>query len=442
MKRILLTISLSLLLASCVFTNRSNSNSASEPQPVPHLRASIEGGCFLHITVADTQNYHIVAFTMNDLVTFSKRIKLFDTIYIQGEFEKSEGVDHYLKAYSIAQNKGNIKVDISVDGVKDTTLNMPILPYDRTLVMGTASPAARLHSSVKEENLESEIRKWAYRTLKNNVGDSTITNIATYSRALQRPDTFELIVDGPIPKYKNLSSVSFRVTSSLKSDHYYLMACQNDDDLDKMIEYYISNKFEGAANSISGSLKCHSLKDQEGLMCVFLVGINNDWSNTCIPCGAICIDRSSPKFESLTSIFGTTDSGATRSEYAGSISFDKRKIKISSDSIPDHSGHWYVDTGQFEGWSPYRVPYTISWSGDVEKISIYTGNGGKQTISVRDKRSPYHTTISTYLHMGDNYIKVEAVDQAGNISQNEVYVSIARIKDDTPQINNDINIWN
>ena len=303
-----MTISLLFLLASCVFNNRNNSNSTSEPQPAPNLRASIEGGFLLQITVADTQNYHSVAFTLNDLVTFSKRIKLFDTIYIQGEFEKAEGVDHYLKAYSIAQNKGNIKIDISIDGVRDTTLNMPVLPYNRTLVVGTASPSARLQSGVKEENLESEIRKWAYRTLKNNVGDSTITNIATYSRALQRPEITELVVNETIPIYKSLSGIVFNVSADLKADNYYLFACKNDDDLDYMIEHYISENFDKAAKSLSGGLKCHKLKAEEGLLCLFLVGINNDWSNTCVPCGALVFDNSVPEYGRLTAVIGTTDS--------------------------------------------------------------------------------------------------------------------------------------
>ena len=337
-------------------------------------------------------------------------------------------------AYTLAINGGNFPVRVSIPDYLDTTLIIHHNANNNSQLRARIvdNSCAQLVGIFDEENVDSEIRKWLYRKQQKNLGDSLITMMRLYAKDLLASELFseEYTVIDKIPVYKSLSDVRVRVESNLEADYYYLFCCQEEEELDYLIETFISQKFDKAATTLDSELECYRKKGVNGNLCVFLVGINEDWSSTSIPCGVICLDNIAPKYKTL-------ESDNSKKEF----NFTNRSIQVTLSSTPRITGMWSVGYGQFEGWNPYSVPYDIHWVGDVEKVVIITGRGTSTTVDLRGKTTPVHQTISTYLSTGDNYIPMRAFDARGNISEEDLYIEIVRIKNDNPVINNDINIW-
>ena len=112
------------------------------------------------------------------------------------------------------------------------------------------------------------------------------------------------------------------------------------------------------------------------------------------------------------------------------------------------TGSLIIFTNQFRG---NDAQFEILWKGDIKEITVtrevrrnYSWNKpGSKTILLTDKKSPLHFTYNLDLGIGDNYIPIEVMDLAGNISTYSLHIPMVSVEQDKSDINvdNDINIW-
>ena len=298
--------------------------------------------------------------------------------------------------------------------------------------MITSGLCAKTTSNFEAVDVESDIIKWLYRNHLNNIGDSTINDIRMYLKELNRTSYHEYTTNQTIPVVRSLKDLQYKISSDLVADHYYLFACSSERDLEDFVEEMVSLKFEESVSSLTQSLSCFRNPSTSGLVCIFLVGINNDWSFQSIPAGLISIDNIKPTFGGHnTTIYND------KSE----IVFENRQIKVTSKSdIPTVSGSIGIKYGKFEGYGyMLNVPFTFTFDGDIKKVRIHQTKNQTEEIDLSDKLSPYHVSVSVGLNTGDNYIPIDAIDARGNISTYDLKIPTERIKKD-PVI--ETNIYN
>lgn len=385
---------------------------------------------------ADSTKTHNVNISVGQLASFTKTMKGGEEFNIMDSLKLNESA-HYELAYALAQNNGLMDVHLSIPSTVDTEIQCQFKYNEMWEHKGeiTSGKFAKIVNTFDSENIDTELRRWVYKNKKTNIGDTLFNTMRLYLRELSVEANSRYIVKGNIPSFQssNLEN-TYKVSSDMIADNYFLFAGNDDSDLDYFIEEMIADNLSYAEKSLESPLKCSYLRNPWGTQCIFLVGINNDWSSQVVPLGTISIDDVAPSY------------GMHRNPYNEAyvtLQFPKRGFTIEVPNHPKVSGNWDVNVGSFEGLNPYDVPFTLTWSGDVSKIVIYRSKNSPYTINLSGKTSPYHMTLSTNLpNTGDNYVKLEAYDKLGNKASADLNIELVRVKDNAPQIDIDNNIWN
>ena len=431
-----------LALVGC---NNATSSKSSK------VNAKIDGDVL--VIDADTTQSHTIQVSVGK-VTFSTSLRGGEEFNIMDSLKNHKDA-HYELAYTLAQNKGLMDAHLSIPNKLDTTIQCQYKYNDIWGHSGqlTSGKFAKIVNTFDSENIDSELRRWVYKNKKVNIGDTLFNDMRLYLRDLNTTTDTRFVVQEKIPSIKlsDFKGLRYNVSSDMVADNYFLFACDEDIDLDYFIEEMIARNMSDAEKSFGSPLYCFSQDDASGTQCIFLVGINNDWTNQVLPLGVISVDGTAPSYSASDSALHSvlsqrnTTSGlySNSSEFYMELEFPKRGFIIDVSNQPKVSGWWYVDFGDFEGYNPYKIPYTLSWSGDVSKIVIYNRTSTPTSIDLSNKQSPYHITLATNCpNFGDNYIKLEAFDKIGNKSTTDIKIAVERIRNDSPQINIDNNIWN
>lgn len=340
----------------------------------------------------------------------------------------------YDLAYELAQNQGHMSAYVSIPNKLDTLLQCQFKYGDIWGSKGEiiTGKAAKIVSTFDSEYIDSELRRWVYKNKKNNIGEKMFNDMRLYLKELSSAKNTEFVLKGSVPSITStqLSKISYKVNSDMVADNYYLFVCDEDEDIDIFIEEMIARNLADATKSLSSSMYCWKQGDTNGTQCIFLIGINNDWSVQVIPIGVISVDNIAPNYGMSKNTFN---------ESYTKLDFSKRGFTIDVSDHPNISGWWDVSYGSFQGWN---IPYIISWSGDVSKVIIYGTKSSPKTIELDGKSSPYHISIYTSLIIGDNYIKLEAIDKLGNKSTQEINIATVAVDNDKTHIDIDNNIWN
>ena len=378
----------------------------------------------------DSNQRHNVDISIGELVSFSTSISGREGFNVIDSL-KLRKTEHYELAYVLAQSDGLLDVHISIPNKLDTTLQCQfkysdVGKYQAEIISGKF---ARIIDTFDSENIDIELRKWVYKNKKINIGDTLFNTMRLYLRELSETSISKYVVMDEIPSFKD--AVSYKVTSDIEADYYYLIACNNDSDLDSFIEEVIARNMYRSKKSLDSPLHCITYKEDSGVQCIFLVGINNDWSSQVVPLGVLSLDDIAPSFCEVSNNY--------KKSYT-KIKFPKRGFIIVG-KTPKILGACNVTFGDFRGRNPFEIPYTLTWSGDVSKIIIYNSKSSPTTIDLYGKTSPYHITLSTFLpNIGDNYIKLEAVDKLGNKATTDINIATQRVNNNSI-VDIDNNIW-
>lgn len=348
-------------------------------------------------------------------------------------------------ALHFAQNNSEAKLNLKVSEIIDTIFTFHwdvenVSMYSSNVLQGKCAKLAGVYDAV---NIEEDIIRWLYRNNRKNVGDETINKMRLYLQELNRTDYKEYITKEEIPVLKSFQSINYKISSDLVADYYYLFACRSEKEIEEFVEEMVTIKFEGAVHSLKQTLSCYRSPSTSGTICLFLIGINKDWSYKTIPVGLVCIDDVKP---SDTYIIRTSSDDNFSKE---DIVLDKNKIKVKMPSkLPSFTGFAILDTKEWSGNGiSCNVNFVVSFGGDVKNITlIREGNlakwlsKGKKVIDLQAETPPYIFTYELHLEDGDNYVPIILTDLRGNETKYKFNVGCQSKPKDNPQINIDNNV--
>lgn len=342
-------------------------------------------------------------------------------------------------ALLLAKNNGEVSLNLSISEVLDTTINYHLdikdaSQYSTKVLQGNC---ANLSGNFDAANVEGDIIKWLYRKNQKNVGDDVINNMRMYLQELNRTNFKEYITKEAIPVVTSFQGISYKVASDLVADNYYLFACKTEKELEDFVEEIVSIKFDGAVHSLSQPISCYRGASTSGTICIFLVGIDNDWNYRIAPVGLVCIDNIKP------SQMPSNNSGSS------DIVFNKNKVKINMPkNVPSITGYASLGTRNWGGNGvSCNVNFIVSFGGDVKTLTLVREghlakwlSKGTKVIDLQAETSPYIFTYELHLEDGDNYIPVIITDSRGNTTKFKYNVPAEFTRNNAPQINIDNNV--
>ena len=440
------------------------------------LNFFILGTCFL-VMVACNQtgkSFKAVATIADDAITISNgykqsytlQVKVGDNISYAKDIqtEKKMPLLSLLKcnrevyndiALLLAKGNGDVKMTLSLDGVLDTTItyHLDIKNISQFTTKVFAGNCANLSGNFDAVNVEGDIIKWLFRKNIKNVGDETINNMRLYLQELNRTGYNEYVTKDAIPVVTSFKGIDYKISSNLVADNYYLFACKSEKEIDDFVEEMVSIKFDGASHSLNQSLPCYRSVSSSGIICIYLIGIDNDWNYRIAPIGLICIDNKKP-FTSLTTLGILRTIGETNTTEADDIILNNNKIKIKMPSkVPAINGYAALETRDWGGNGiSANVNFSVSFGGDVKTLAIERSGNlakwvGKDTfvLDLQGKTSPYIFTYELHLEDGDNYVPVTITDLRGNKTEYKFNVACTMTRSNNPEINIDnnvdVNVW-
>ena len=342
-------------------------------------------------------------------------------------------------ALLLAKSNGDVKLNLSIVDVLDTTITYHLdvkdaSQYSTKVLQGNC---ANLSGNFDAANVEGDIIKWLYRKNLKNVGDETINNMRLYLQELNRTNYKVYITRETIPVVTSFQGISYKVTSDLIADNYYLFACKTEKEIEDFVEEMVSIKFDGAVHSLNQAIPCYRGASSSGIICIFLVGIDNDWNYSIAPVGLVCIDNIKP------SLVPTDKTGS------GDITLSKNKVKVKMPSkVPTITGFASLDTRNWGGSAlSCNVNFIVSFGGDAKSLTLvrkghlakYLSKGTK-VIDLQAETSPYVFTYELHLENGDNYVPVIITDLRGNKTEYKFNVTCVLKPNNNPQINIDNNV--
>ena len=352
-------------------------------------------------------------------------------------------------ALQFAKNDGDIQMNLKLENVLDTTFTYHLdinntLQYTTKVLTGNC---ASISSTYESANAEEDIIKWLFRNNKKNVGEETINKMRLYVHELNRTSYNEYITRETIPVITSFNNIYYKLSSNLYADNYYLYACKSEKEIEDFIEEMVSLKFEGAAHSLNQPISCYRSVSTSGTICIFLIGIDNDWSYRLAPVGLVCIDNIKPTIK------------PNDFPIRGDIVLNKNKIKIRIPSrTPSITGYASISTRDFGGDGiSCKVNFSLSFGGDVKSLTFiregaltyknsyisYVGDERK-IIDLQKETSPLFFSYELHLEEGDNYLPVIITDLRGNTTEFKYNIPAHFKRSNAPSINidNDVNVYN
>lgn len=424
--------------------------------------------CFSCGNIADNKEYkiaikdNILSIEPNDTCKYqvsvwNEETKLWEQTrqgkYTQGLFSPLEDTE-MVNALALSALKGSneLSIRVCVGDVIDTTFISKIYPDERDSIAPVINGnCARLISNAYSNASSETLKRWLFKR-KEFVSDSLLTQMAGLVRTLCKKDITTYKVQGNIPVVKSLGA--YNVKSGIKADHYALLACTSDQNIASFVEDCVAKDFKFAKNNLDGELTCYKMGDPNGFLCICLVAINNDWSYTAYPVGAIMLDNIPPIILNQNRL-ETEDAYNAFLKNNYKATFDniylnkKSEVIIIPEQRPKIAPMIAVSIGQFEG-SMYSLsmPFTISFGdkSDIESITIKHPKSGDvaKTVNLKGEKSPFSFRCSlSGMEYGENYIPIEVVDTRGNVSSFKYRQDCQKVENNSPQVNidNNVNVW-
>lgn len=434
-------ISVVLLLFSCNSTN----NKSRQSQEQKHNNATIE---LCSSSIVIQHSFWGKHRTIIDALGVSY------SVLSTGERDTID-VAKLVGAYKLAYNlvkQSSVTLSVKVDDNQPNTFILSktgTLKESANLASLVSGNAAKL-SSQSETATRAEVRKWLYSS-QLPLSDTEISEMLRMVNSFSYTEHVFWIQSGiPIPIIRSFAGQRYSVNTTQKADYYYLFATDRGEDIEEFIAEVVGLDFINANRSTT-SLECFRPKEKKGLLTLFLIGINKDWSKFYIPIGVVALDNSAPVInKSMTTYKQFQSALEKQSDSPEVVAFNSNAIKViikDKLSLDTLTGSVDISTMEFRGDD---AKFVVKFTGDIDYITIkrelhsnysrYYLKPEIKKIVLSDKQSPYYFTYTLDLAIGDNYIPISATDKRGNTSEIMYNIHMVPIDDDNPTINIDNNV--
>lgn len=432
------------------------------PKPKYHVENNVVTVSFGDSTVSNFVRYSYLPEQENEISACGNVSLDFDEII------RSDSENVFEIAYLLLTNNGSLTVSLESN---DSSYSFPythqIAEHSTGLFVSCNSPyILPLCKKGEVKYSEAQIKKWLY--INNlQISPSDISKMKGIADGLN-PLSNGVLVGQPgkeISILKDLKGQRFNVRSNVKADYYYLFAANNYNEINDFVADVVSIDYQNSSRTLNTPLSCYRGKNSRGLLCVFLIGLNKDWSKEILPVGLVYLDQKAPSIinkgqRKMTSAEALAERmvGSSRANSNSTIHLDIDSIISDAiDKMPKMSfselgltierpscsswgrGSLTVSNGHFVG---NTVNFNLEFWGDVYKLVVELGQT-KQELVLSGKSSPYTYNCWLPLNIGDNNILITVYDKLGNSSSTNYYISMVRINDEPSiYIDNEINVYN
>ena len=353
--------------------------------------------------------------------------------------------DAMIEDYSLDSIIVSISIDDGPYVNKSICANSSVFETNnKTTISGKCMPISNY--SLSDEALLTKVKKWMYRNEKP-YNEQTVECICNAIKSFHSNENIWHANTGEeIPVVKNLKGLTYNITTDIKADYYYLFATRYETELDEFIEEVVTTNYPQSSKSTK-NLSAFRKNEAGGVLGLFFIGLNSDWTKTIVPVGLLVVDNIAPKCRTDNDLapFSFTIKSSK------DISMPKYNIKIEviDEIVPPIKGGLTLKTHQFHG---DEAQFQIDFTGDVESISIkreihrdyqrYFMRPETKTIKLVDLESPYHFTYALDLGLGDNFIPITVRDLRGNDTTFNYKITMVKGSEDPLiDIDNNITIW-
>ena len=344
-----------------------------------------------------------------------------------------------------AKNNNELQVSLSLTDLLDTIFVYHITPTfnmqdDNVQFTGIG---AKVVSKSASRNVDEELKRWLYQ--KHEVlNDSLFAALKTNYLFITETKNNDYVISGEIPVVHSLSGNKYSVTCSMVADFYAIVACREQQFLDKFVENSVVSDYKNL-NTTKSNLLCVPEDNGSGYFCVTLLGINKDYSYQQLPICVVAVDNIAPTDKIIP--------GAIQ----GFTLKDNTNVQMPKE-YPEIFGGAYVRVAHFDGNGlECNVTFLVTLSGDAKLVTIhrrgdlcypmqYIGNH----LPVADKtfyaKDGHEQRFTWKMHFddGDNEIPITVEDYHGNRRDYNVIVRAEFVRNNSPQIDidNNIDIYN
>ncbi len=395
---------------------------------------------------------------------------------------RNDNINRMKIAYTLSC-EDSIQAIITVNDSIDTMLHYKhqkreYEDYCATVTSKHVAPFSKEGTKVPPK---SDVKRWLYDTGnylnedKVDIMYNIYSDLCTY-----KSNVYTIQKDTHIPIMKSFAGIKYPIKTNIKSDYYYLFATDNVNEITEFIGNMVSNDFINAETNINRPLSCYRTRKKDGILSLFLVSINRDWTSKVLPVGIVCIDNTAPVvisksaqdvyreyaketvrramastiaphsnirsrmlsdevLKQISKEIGNQISNELRNQNVDFIESSEYDFAVKLNFSPidrncPHRGRLEVQTGNFRG---NYANFIFNFSGDVSSVAIkYEDTVNK--VNLEGKKSPYTYNCWLPLNIGDNYVTISAQDKFGNASESLHKIVLVQIKDETPNINIDI----
>ena len=345
-----------------------------------------------------------------------------------------------------AQSNNELKVSLRCADMLDTTFNyrFPFISMVQDDDIQFSGVGAKLISKSASRSVDEELKRWLYR--RHIVVDDTLYfSLRNNYQYLSKTEDNDFVTNTEIPVLHDIAGVKYNISSNIQTDYYAVVACQNQEYIDEFVENAVVGDYKNLSTSKS-SLSCVTQKIESGYLCVFLIGINKDYSYQQVPIAIVAIDNTAPSRDY-----------AVQKLAPGHMLFKGGIRIIIPENAPQLFGVGSVKVVHWDGNGlECNVTFSVDFYGDCKCITIqrrgelcYRQYVGGYLFKQEDKifyAKDYGTThrFSWKMHFddGDNEIPVIVEDYHGNKSTYNVVVRAEFVRSNTSLIDIENNIFN
>lgn len=343
-----------------------------------------------------------------------------------------------ISAFSNGVKVCDTLLDIRIPDINPIFLSKPI-----KLVKGNLCPFV---TNVQSANNLNYIRGWLYDH-EYRLDSTQMSNMsfALYHFSMPTKLIYKLDKSRKVPVCKTLPNDPITIESDIKADSYYFVLASNDEELKSAIRDIIKNNIPSNIEKQGQTFTGKWLKyTDNNISTVFMVGINNDWSENVQPVGVLAIDDCAPSiFARKSRSFGFGRIGHYYSNLKIESCFNTHNLKFNltkyNYSIKDNfesdiNSSASVTYDSFEGndYSGYDIPFNLSISGDVQYLTI----DNRKFSAAQIKSKPDVRIHFRKLHIGNNKIRITASDKWGNVSTQILSIPITYSRSDNTYSDN------
>ena len=355
--------------------------------------------------------------------------------------KKKSDIIEDIALYSV-ENNNELEVSLIMSDILDTVFTYRIVPIvtipDNDIQF--TGVGAKVVSKESSRNVNADLKRWLYRKHKI-LNDTLFTCLRNTYLYLTESPKHDYVTLGEIPVLHRVGGNKYSVTSNMVADFYAIVACGDQQFIDKFVENAVVNDYKNLSTTKT-NLTCVSENEEAGYLCVMLLGINKDYSYQQQPIAVVVVDNVAPNNDCFLGKF-------EEFEFKDSL-----KI-IMPQNAPEFRGDARVRIINWAGnGMDCNVTFMVSMLGDTKSVTLQRKGQlcgpdfdrnhlrAENKVLLASDGHEHRFTWKLHLEDGDNEIPVIAEDIHGNTRTFKVVQTARFVRSNTPRINIDNNIEN